>query len=217
MNEGKGSTDQNLVDGQQASFAGAAIPTWNTSDPSITFNGGGYLNSYLNAGTDLIFDKLPTSQFTIVAKVFVNALTAAGIAEKNDQNAADGFLFGFDQNGALHLTVEKSGQDMRVISTGGAVAAGQWAQLAVTWDGSVATAAVAHVYVNGTELAKPTAIDGVGTLTYASATNQPFRIGDASFDGMTALNGKMAYLAVYKGRILTVAEMNSLDARLPIK
>jgi hypothetical protein len=56
-----------------------------------------------------------------------------------------------------------------------------------------------------------------GTLTYANATNQPFRIGNVSFhDAIGSLNGKMAYLAVYRGRILTTAEMSQLDAQLPI-
>ncbi|SPF53176.1 hypothetical protein SBA4_5470018 [Candidatus Sulfopaludibacter sp. SbA4] len=45
-----------------------------------------------------------------------------------------------------------------------------------------------------------------------------FRIGNASFDPMNgSFNGKVAYLAVYKGRILTTAEMTQLDSRLPIR
>jgi hypothetical protein len=55
-------------------------------------NGGGNLNSYLNAGTDLAFDQLPTSKITLVAKVYVNAVAAGEIAEKNDGNTLAGFI-----------------------------------------------------------------------------------------------------------------------------
>jgi hypothetical protein len=44
-----------------------------------------------------------------------------------------------------------------------------------------------------------------------------FRIGNARFDFAGSLNGKMAYLAVYKGRMLTPAEMGRLDVQLPIQ
>src|SRR5262249_25726160 len=50
MNEGSGTTDQNLVDAALANFAGVALPSWNSSDPSLIFSGGTSLNSYLNAG-----------------------------------------------------------------------------------------------------------------------------------------------------------------------
>src|SRR5947209_12344678 len=62
MNEGNGSTDKNLVNSKLAAFAGTNVPTWNFADPSMVFNGGGSLASYLDAGTDLAFDQLPTSQ-----------------------------------------------------------------------------------------------------------------------------------------------------------
>src|SRR6202022_120940 len=58
MNEGSGTTDLNVVDGRRvANFSGASLPTWNTTDPSIIFNGGISLNSYADAGTVLGFDK----------------------------------------------------------------------------------------------------------------------------------------------------------------
>jgi len=217
MNEGTGSTDENLANTQTAAFAGTTLPEWNTTDPSVLFNGGASLNSYLNAGTDLAFDQLPTSQITIVAKLYVNTVAAAGIAEKNDNNALSGFAFGWDSNGALHLTIEKSTADMRVATANGVITSGQWIQVAFTWDGTVGTASAAHFYVNGVEQSKATSSDGSGTLGYANATNQPFRIGNASFDPEAgSLNGEMAYLAVYKGRILTPTEMSELDTEFPI-
>jgi hypothetical protein len=218
MNERSGSTDQDLVDFQSATFAGANLPTWNAADPSIVFNGGAPLNSYLNAGTDLTFDKLPIGPLTVIARVYVNApLAAAGVAEKNDGNTGDsGFVFGWDSSGALRLTVEKSGGSMRVATAAGAIAAGQWMQVAFTWDGTVGSAAAAHLFINATEQAKPFAQDGGGLPPgYANATNQPFRIGSGTYDSQGSLNGKIGYLAVYKGRILTPAEMTQVDAQLP--
>ena len=217
MNEGSGTTDLNLVDGQVANFSGSSSPSWNTSDPSVVFNGGGSLNSYMNAGTDLAFDKLTTSQTTIVAKVYVTALATGGVCEKNDDNAADsGFLFGWDSSGTLRLTVEKASTNMRVATGAGAIASGQWAQVAFTWDGTVGLASGAHLYLNGVEQSKASSSNGSGNLGYANATNQPFRIGNASFDIPGSLNGKLAYLAVYKGWILSPPEMSQLDTQLPI-
>jgi len=95
---------------------------------------------------------MPTSQVTIVAKVWVNTLAAAGICEKDDTNSYDGFEFGWDNSGALRLTVEKWDQSMRVVGN----------------------EAAAHLFINGVEQAKPYASDGNGTLGYTHATNQPF-------------------------------------------
>jgi hypothetical protein len=219
MNEGSGGTDQDLVDGQAANFAGTNAPTWNTSDPSVVFSGGASLDSYLTAGADLTFDQLTPQQMTVVGKVYVTAIAPAGIAEKNDNNSADsGFAFGWDTNGALKLTVEKSTTNVQASTGPGVIPSGQWVQVAFTWDGTVGTASAAHLFINGVEQAKVSSNDGSGTIGYTNSTDQPFRLGNASFD-VTAgsLNGKMAYLAVYKGRILTTAEMASLDAQLPVQ
>jgi len=217
MNEGSGSLDLNVVDSQAANFSGAGLPTWNVLDPSIVFNGGGALNSYLDAGDDPSFDQLTIGPMTIVAKVYVNTVTSAGVAEKNDGNSLDsGFVFGWDNAGAFHLNVEKSGADMRVSTAGGVIPTGQWAQVAFTWDGTIGTASAAHLFLNGVEQTKTSAGDGTGTIGFANATNRPFRIGTASFEVPGSLNGRMAYLAVYRGRILTTAEMNELDQQMPI-
>jgi hypothetical protein len=154
----------------------------------------------------------------VVAEVYVNTLAAAGVAEKNDGDVNSGFVFGWDSSGALHLTVEKSGTPMRVNTAGALIPAGRWMQVAFTWDGTVGTAAAAHLFVNGVEQTKTGSSDGSGTVNYANATNQPFRIGNASFDPMAgSLNGRMMYLAVYKGRILTTTEMDELMIQLPTK
>ena len=93
---------------------------------------------------------------------------------------------------------------------------GQWVQVALTWDGGVGLASAAHLYVNGVEQNKLSSSDGSGTINTAGATNQPLRIGTTSIDVGASLNGKMAYLAIYKGRILTPAEISALDQELPI-
>jgi YD repeat-containing protein len=218
MNEGTGTTDKNLVDGQTATFSGTTLPVWNTGDPSVVLSGTPVsLSSYLNAGTDLNFDQLPTSQMTVVARVFLNSVTAGGIAEKASSFA--GFQFGLDGTGAIVGEVFRSTANMKVATGAGAITSGQWAQVAFTWDGIVDTAAAAHIYVNGVEQTKVTANDGSGTLSYAGATNQPFRIGNVNYEPGIAgsFNGKIAYLAVYRGRILTATELNQLDTQLPIR
>ena len=219
MNEGSGTTDENLSDTQTASFSGSSTPTWNTSDPSIVFGGGSSLNSYLNAGTDSAFDQLPTSQITVIAKVYVSTLAAGGVAEKNDGDSIDsGFEFGWDSSGAMKAVVETSGSDMVVMTSGSTIPTGTWVQVAFTWDGtSSPLASKAHVFLNGIEQTKTTAVNGSGTIGYSHATSQPFRIGMTNIEGILgSLNGKLAYLAVYKGRILTTTDMNNLDAQLPI-
>ncbi|MBZ5526151.1 MAG: LamG domain-containing protein, partial [Acidobacteriia bacterium] len=94
---------------------------------------------------------------------------------------------------------------------------GQWVQLAFTWDGTVGTASAAHIYVNGVEQTKAVALDGSGTLSYAGATSKSFRIGNNSYAlTVGSLNSKVAYVSVYRGRILTNIELNQLDTQLPI-
>src|SRR5262249_28591799 len=99
MNEGSGTLDANLVSGQVATFAGTTSPTWNTSDPSVTFAGGSSLASYLDGGADLILDQLSVSQTTVVAKVWVNTVAAAGIVEKTAGNIDHGFVFDVSNTG----------------------------------------------------------------------------------------------------------------------
>jgi hypothetical protein len=55
-------------------------------------------------------------------------------------------------------------------------------QVAFTWNGTVGTAAVAHLFTNEAEHTKVSPSDGSGPLGYANTTNQPFRIGNADFD-----------------------------------
>ncbi|HKV94284.1 MAG TPA: LamG-like jellyroll fold domain-containing protein, partial [Candidatus Angelobacter sp.] len=128
------------------------------------------------------------------------------------------FTFGLDSTGALHVYVPKSSSAMHVATGTGSILSGQWVQVAFTWDGTVGTAAAAHVYVNGVEQTKAVAVDGSGTLSYANATNKSFRIGNNSYlTTVGSLNGKVAYLAVYRGRVLTGTELNQLDGQLPIR
>src|SRR5215472_4769838 len=92
MNDGTGQTegqsadDTNIVDGTMAAHSGSVAPTWELADPSVVFHGGPSLTCYLDAGVDAAFDDMPTSQITIIAKVFLNADVAGGICEKNDSN-----------------------------------------------------------------------------------------------------------------------------------
>jgi hypothetical protein len=224
--------DINRVDGATANPAGNAAPTWEVADPSIVFHGGGSLNSYLDAGVDLLFNNMPTDQITIVAKVLVNALFTGGICEKNDgkpPGSDSGFIFAITNTGALHVKVELSTQSMVLETNGGVVTAGQWMQLAFTWDGTqynagtkTAPSTAAAIFVNQTNQAgnlnAMTTHNGMGTLdTTRLSNNQPFRIGNVSYDFASSLYGKIAYMAVYKGRLLTPTDLATLDSGLPIK
>ena len=230
--QGMPAQDVNLVDGVTANQNGAAPPTWQVADPSIQFNGGASLNSYLDAGVDALFHDMPTSMITIVAKVFVTAVANGGICEKNDDkppNSDSGFIFVLTNTGALHVKVELSTQSMVLETNGGVVTAGQWMQLAFTWDGTqynavtqTAPSAAAAIFVNQTNqvnnLNAVATHNGTGTLDTTRISNtRSFRIGNAAYDFAGSLNGRIAYMAVYKGRILTTTEMATLDATLPIK
>src|SRR5215467_3639320 len=84
MNEGTGTIDKNVVDGQNGTFSGTSLPTWNATDPSIVFNGGASMNSYLDAGNgaNKSFDYLAFGKMTIVAKIYVTSRVQTGIVEK---------------------------------------------------------------------------------------------------------------------------------------
>jgi hypothetical protein len=214
MNEGSGITTKNTVDNQTANLLGATPAHWNTTDPSIVFEGAGASNSYVDAGTDLAFDQLPTQKMTVVTKVWVNAVQPAGIVQKADLFQS-GFAFSWDASGALQLKV-LGFFNMVAATAGNVIVPGQWVQVAFTWDGTQGgLASAAHFYVNGIEQTILTAQNG-RDMQYTGATNQPFLIGEAPSYYAGSLNGKMAYMAVYKGRILTPTELNQLDAQLPI-
>jgi hypothetical protein len=230
--QGTPAQDVNLVDLAMANPAGNAAPTWEAADPSIVFHGGGSLNSYLDAGVDLLFNNMPTDKITIVAKVLVSALFTGGICEKNDgkpPNSDSGFIFAITNTGALHVKVELSTQSMVLETNAGVVAVGQWMQLAFTWDGTqynagtkTAPSASAAIFVNQSNQAgnlnAMTTHNGTGTLdTTRLSNNQPFRIGNVSYDFASSLYGKIAYMAVYKGRLLTPTDLATLDSGLPIK
>ena len=152
----------------------------------------------------------------MVAKVYVSSLTAAGVAEKGDNGATSGFSFGWDSGGSMRLVIARTGGNLIVTTVSNSIPTGQWMQVALTWDGTIGSgfASSAHLFVNGVEQQKVTSVDGTGTLGSTNATNQPFRIGSSYFLG--SVSGKMAYLAVYRGRLLTTTEMGQLDAQLPI-
>ena len=128
-----------------------------------------------------------------------------------------GFAFGIESNGTLRLTMIRSSTNLRVATTSGLVTSGRWMQLAFTWDGTVGTAAAGKLFIDGVEQVKATSADGSGTIGSSGASNKPLRLGNVSFDTMSgSLNGKIAYVAVYSGRLLTASELNQLDSQLPI-
>jgi Concanavalin A-like lectin/glucanases superfamily len=218
--------DTNIKDAIPVTPSGAIPPTWVLADPSINFYGGAPLASYLDAGVDGAFDNMPTSQISIVAKVFLNSTTPPvpeAICEKNDDNMGSqdsGFLFGVTNTLALRFIVELSITNMKIQSADNQVPQNQWVQVAFTWDGTQSTgpASAAALYVNGVLQTPASETNGNGILDGSKASNsQPFRIGNASYESIEgSFFGKMAYMAVYKGRLLSPSDMMALDAMLPI-
>jgi hypothetical protein len=227
--DGGPADDTNIVDGTPAAHSGATPPTWVLADPSIMFYGGAPLASNLDAGIDHAFDDMPTSQITVLAKIFFNGGAAGGICEKNDSNQGgkdSGFRFAVTSNGALRFIVELSTTNMVIQSGDNAVPVQQpqWVQVAFTWDGTKSTtqnpgpASAAGLYVNGALQPNASETDGVGNLDVSKASNNnPLRIGNADYGpDAGSFHGKMAYMAIYKGRLLTTSDMMTLDANLPI-
>jgi hypothetical protein len=225
--DGGPADDTNIVDGTPAAHSGATPPTWVLADPSIMFYGGASLASNLDAGIDHAFDDMPTSQITVLAKIFFNGGAACGICEKNDSNQGakdSGFRFAVTSNGALRFIVELSTTNMVIQSVDNAVPVQQpqWVQVAFTWDGTKSTtqnpgpASAAGLYVNGALQPNASETNGVGNLDVSKASNtNPFRIGDADYGpDAGSFHGKMAYMAIYKGRLLTTSDMMTLDANL---
>jgi Concanavalin A-like lectin/glucanases superfamily len=227
MNEGTGlaegqpADDTNLVDGKIASHSGPVAATWEVTDPSIVFHGGPSGTCFLDAGVDAAFADMPTNKITIVAKVWINALTPGGFCEKNDggQGSSDsGFLFGVTSSGALHFTMELSIQHTKIETNPNTVAARQWVQVAFTWDGTqpTAPASAGAIFVNGALQPNAIATTGNGAFDVSRASNsRPFRIGNASYSDVAgSFYGKIAYMAIYNGRLLMSSEMMALDALL---
>jgi hypothetical protein len=230
--QGQPATDINLVDSVTATPNGAQPPTWVVADPSIQFNGGASLNSYLDAGVDPTFVDMPTSQISIVAKVFVPAYADGGFCEKNDgkpPNSDSGFIFALTNTGAIHIKVECSTQSMVLETNPNAVPTNQWIQVAFTWDGTqynpgtqTAPNSACAIFINTVNqsgnINGANSHNGTGTLdTTKLSNNASFRIGNVGYDFAGSFNGKIAYMAVYKGRILAAADLTALDTMLPIQ
>jgi hypothetical protein len=177
---------------------------------------------------------MPTSKITVVAKVFVTLLANAGICAKNDgkgPNTDSGFLFSLTPAGALQVTVEMTDHSVRNQTAVAVVTVGQWMQMAFTWDGTqyvppaganpgTTPFTAATIYINQVAQTPNAAAssNGQGTLDVTRAANtKPFQIGNATFDFPGCLNGKVAYVAVYKGALLTSTQLAMLDTQLPIK
>jgi YD repeat-containing protein len=209
MNEGTGTSEVNLVDGQPLTFAGASPPTWDLSDPAVFFNGGASLNSYLDAGSNPLFDNLSQNKITVVAKIQASSLAGGGIAEKTDSSS--GFTFSFDSSGRLRVDVWKPGTLWYLISGFNAVVPNQWQQVAFEWDGTTWSSSSFKIFVNGVAQGV-----SMGGTSQPSIGAQSFRIGNSSFDTTASFPGRIAYAAVFRGRMLTTTELGQLDGQLPV-
>ena len=156
---------------------------------------------------------------TVLAKIWVDRYTQGGIVEKNDGGSDSGFTFEMNGAGGLRGMVLDSGSNKTWAYTyDGYIPTGKWVQVAMTWDGTQGpNANNLHFFVNGVDQQRWGINSGSGTVSYTNATNRPLRIGNSSIDLLGAFNGKIAYVAIYKGRILTGTEMQQLDGQLPVK
>jgi hypothetical protein len=90
-----------------------------------------------------------------------------------------------------------------VTSVGGLLQSGAWSHVVATWDGSSAAAGI-HLYVDGTEAARQSVFDGVGTRNDDSAV--PFNLncnGGGMYGG--AINDVRLF-----DRVLTPTEIAAL-------
>src|SRR5262249_54447894 len=154
-------------------------------------------------GANKSFDYLAFGKMTIVAKIYVTSRVQTGIIEKSDGQIS-GFAFSFDGAGSLRLQIWQNDSLTYAISATGAVTTGQWIQVAVEADGTRSASGI-HFYVNGVE--KSQALFGSNTIS--GSTYQSLHLGTSRFDG--SLNGKMAYAAIYKYRLLAPTELQQLD------
>jgi len=98
----------------------------------------------------------------------------------------------------------------------------RWVQVAFTWDGTQSTtqnpgpASAAGLYIEGVLQTNASATNGAGNLDVSKASNNnSFRIGNADFGPAAgSFYGKMAYMAIYKGRLLSTSEMTTFEANL---
>jgi hypothetical protein len=104
----------------------------------------------------------------------------------------------------------------------------QWVQVAFTWDGTqydtatqTAPNSACAIYINtqnqSGNINAVNSHNGTGTLDTTKLSNAAsFRIGNVSYDFAGSFNGKIAYMAVYKGKILATTDPKTLDDSLPI-
>src|SRR6185503_8532013 len=125
-----------------------------------------------------------------------------------------GFVFGWDASGSLRLQIGRAYTNFTATTRTEAVTAGRWMQVAMTWD--PANFAI-HFFIDGVEQPLGSLGLGEGGIGYTGATYQPLQIGTGTSNSLSGtMNGKLAYLAIYKGRMLSAAELIDLDSALPV-
>lgn len=219
MNEGSGITDKNLFDSSLATFSGANFPTWFTAPASnvmqcLTFPGGSVgpnSSGFLNAGHAATLDHLPINKGTLsIGLKWLTPAIESGLCVKFSGGGA-GVVYQINANGSVSFVLGASVTQLQVTTSPAFVPANQWLQLTVTWDGTTGHASDVHIYVNGTEATYVQQINASGLL---DETGTDLYIAtDYNKQGFL---GKMAYFALYKGRILTTVEMATLNTTLPI-
>lgn len=126
LNEGGGLTVNEIVDSTTGTLSGGATPAWNVNpDPfgpstSLTFNGGGEFDSYIDMGmptlsADLVNGLVDTKRASFFFRFRRAPFVTGGLAERNDgTNVCAGWAVGYRRESPnTALWVEYTAEDFR--------------------------------------------------------------------------------------------------------
>lgn len=176
---------------------------------SITFD---VTNDVINCGSDASLDDLNTQGnggLTLSAWIQPTSLGEGSlgcIIRKGDLLSNSGqYTFQITTNNVIRFQKDCATGDMTTPSANNSITLDVWQHVLVTWDGS-ATAANAHIYVNGAEVSYGIPVDGVGAVR--SDASLTFNIGNGT-SGTITFGGLITEVAAFN-KILSANEIAQL-------
>ena len=168
--------------------------------PSAAFYGTALTGAFINLPFNAAFN--PPTTWSGEAWVYVVGWpgnTNAGIIECRHSSVFTGFLIGgLTPNGSLFTSIGNGTVNTTISSVPGIFKFGQWAHVAVTYDG-----ANANVYYNGNLVAGPTAVG------YSPNVDAVTMIGKNLGTGLTLGNGSMVSCAALYPVCLTQTQIQN--------
>jgi hypothetical protein len=153
------------------------------------------------------------SALTISSWVYVDTIGQLRYVFASHNSANTGFaeIFGFGYVDSTHISLFMNAQGATALQRGSdtfnpSTIAGAWHHILMTWDGGT-TATNAHLYLDGTELAYTTPINGA-TLTAGTGV---WSLGGRIYDDNRNFDGKIAEFGVWN-RVLSAGEIAALAA-----